>query len=255
MEIIWLGLSCFRLRDRSTIVIADPYQEGMVRAAKPPLVGQAADIVSISAETPERGTWQALKEVRKVLKGPGEYEVAGVTVFGVRFPKGEEQDPSTPRNTAYVFEMDGLRICHLGAPAFVRPLGKGGPSAGPTSPTSSGLSASDSAQSRSSGQALESPSVTELGHLDVLLLPVGGSGTLDGPQAAELARLLEPRIVIPMRYRAPSFSLPLDPLDPFLRAMGLKAESLTPQARLNVTVSNVPESTSGGQVVLLEPPQ
>jgi L-ascorbate metabolism protein UlaG (beta-lactamase superfamily) len=43
-------------------------------------------------------------ENSKVFKGPGEYEVAGISVIGI---KVEE-------NTVFIYEVDGLRICHLG---------------------------------------------------------------------------------------------------------------------------------------------
>lgn len=44
-------------------------------------------------------------ENSKVFKGPGEYEVAGISVIGI---KVEE-------NTIFIYEVDGLRICHLGS--------------------------------------------------------------------------------------------------------------------------------------------
>lgn len=40
----------------------------------------------------------------KVFKTAGEYEVAGISVIGIKTEEG----------TVYVYEVDGLRICHLG---------------------------------------------------------------------------------------------------------------------------------------------
>lgn len=40
----------------------------------------------------------------KVFKTPGEYEVAGISVLGIKTDEG----------TVFVYEIDGLRICHLG---------------------------------------------------------------------------------------------------------------------------------------------
>ena len=40
----------------------------------------------------------------KSFNGPGEYEVAGISVIGIK----------TGEDTVYVFEMDRLRICYLG---------------------------------------------------------------------------------------------------------------------------------------------
>ena len=40
----------------------------------------------------------------KIFKTPGEYEVAGISVIGIKTEEG----------TVFVYEVDGLRICHLG---------------------------------------------------------------------------------------------------------------------------------------------
>lgn len=53
-----------------------------------------------------------------------------------------------------------------------------------------------------------SPSLfAELGRVDVLLVPVGGFYTIDAAQAQTICTALEPRIVVPMHYRAESFGL------------------------------------------------
>jgi hypothetical protein len=41
----------------------------------------------------------------KIFKTPGEYEVAGISVIGVKTEEG----------TVFVYEIDSLRICHLGS--------------------------------------------------------------------------------------------------------------------------------------------
>ena len=78
-------------------------------------------------------------------------------------------------------------------------------------------------------------------------MPVGGKSTLDGAAAARTVRLLEPRLVIPMHFKTPTTSRELEPVDRFLKEMGLKDPE--PQDKLSVTKSNLPPNT---QVVLLE---
>lgn len=43
-------------------------------------------------------------ESSKTFKGPGEYEVAGISVIGIRTDEGP----------VFVYEVDNIRICHLG---------------------------------------------------------------------------------------------------------------------------------------------
>ena len=54
--------------------------------------------------------------------------------------------------------------------------------------------------------------------VDLLLVPVGGTYTVDGAQAAELVRRCEPKMVLPMHARDPRIDLPLAPVDDFLGA-------------------------------------
>ena len=43
--------------------------------------------------------------------------------------------------------------------------------------------------------------IKEIGHIDMLLVPVGGYYTIDAETADELCRLLQPVCAIPMHYR------------------------------------------------------
>ena len=58
--------------------------------------------------------------------------------------------------------------------------------------------------------------------MDVLLIPVGGTYTIDAAQASEIVGMLEPKIVIPMHYQTEVLTLgkTLDPVDKFLKEMG-----------------------------------
>ena len=44
------------------------------------------------------------------------------------------------------------------------------------------------------------PEMTQLGPIDVALIPIGGTYTMDEPEAAALVRDLKPKVVIPMHY-------------------------------------------------------
>jgi L-ascorbate metabolism protein UlaG (beta-lactamase superfamily) len=86
-----------------------------------------------------------------------------------------------------------------------------------------------------------------MGSIEVLLIPVGGQNTLNAAQAAEVISLIEPQVVVPMHYSLPDLTVKLDPVDKFLKEMGLtKADTVD---SLKLTKTNLPEET---QVVLLE---
>ncbi len=58
---------------------------------------------------------------------------------------------------------------------------------------------------------------------------------------------IEPKIAIPMNYQAGGETLPLEPLENFLKETGARPE---PQAKLNVSRSGLPQDLT---VMVLEP--
>ena len=209
MEVVWLGHSCFRLRSGDTVLLTDPYPEELGLSMGRP----QARLVTVSHAHPNHSYTAGVVGEPYVVPGPGEYELAGVYLRGLRTPPGR-QDPPEKRNTAFVIEMEGVTLCHLGD--LARPL----PSA-----------------------LLE-----ELGTVNVLMVPAAGGCTLPVGEVAELVSAVAPRLVIPMHYGVPGVRVDLAPLDAFLKELGVKG--VEPQARLVVTPNNLPAET---RVVLLEP--
>ncbi len=144
----------------------------------------------------------------RVLNAPGEYEIDGMLITGIALPR-----PNGPGTVTFVVEVDGIRVAHLGLPA--------------SAPTTEQLE--------------------EMGDVDILLLPVGGAGSLGGAEAANALTAIEPLIAIPMHYKTQRETLALETLDRFLRETGAKPE---PQARLQVTKSQLPAQPV---VMVLEP--
>ncbi len=70
---------------------------------------------------------------------------------------------------------------------------------------------------------LDASQVAAIGRVDVLMIPVGGFYTVDGPQAAALVGQLHPRVIIPMHDRTqalnPDLRAKLAPPTAFLQAL------------------------------------
>ncbi len=210
MDVTWLGHGCFRLRGRGAVAVTDPY---------PPTLGLKlpkleADLVTVSHGHQNHSHVAAVKDGR-VLDTPGEYEVGGITVSGFPTFHDSRQGAERGRNTVFVIEIDDVRVCHLG----------------------------------DLGHSLHDDLLEALGTIDVLLAPVGAGSSLDAAGAAEVVRQIEPRIVVPMHYALPQLKKPLEPVDRFLKEMGVT--EFEPQARLSVqATAGEPETT---RVVVLEP--
>ncbi len=62
-----------------------------------------------------------------------------------------------------------------------------------------------------------------IGHVDILILPVGGKNVLDGKKANEIVSEIEPRIAIPMQYHLKGLKTDHETAEPFFKALGMKA--------------------------------
>ena len=202
MEISWLGHSCFRIRNRGTTVITDPYSPELGYSLGKPV----ADIVTVSHRHPGHSYVQGVDGQPRVVTAPGEYEVMGVLIIGIATSHDAEGGSQRGKNTVYVMEMDEISVCHLG----------------------------------DLGHALTAAQVEEIGNVDVLLLPVGGVSTIDAPVAAEVVRQLEPRVVVPMHYKTEALNWELAPVDRFLKEIGV--EQADPQPKLSLTRTGLGDS-------------
>ena len=77
----------------------------------------------------------------------------------------------------------------------------------------------------------------ELKPVDVVLVPAGGHCTLDIDQVYQTLQDLDAKVVIPMHYKTDGINLDIDPIDNFVRRMGL--DEVQPQPRLVVTSANL----------------
>jgi L-ascorbate metabolism protein UlaG (beta-lactamase superfamily) len=211
MEITWYGHSCFRLMERGKAsIVIDPFDESLGY----PVPRLKADIVTTSHDAPGHSNAKAVKNAKHLIDGPGEYEIGGIFITAVATYPPKKVKGEVRRNLVIVFDFDNLTVCHLGDLDHVPQ------------------------------QSL----VENLGTIDVALTPVGGGGGLSSAQAAEVISMLEPGIVIPMHYKTPELTLKLDPVDKFLKEMGLGEVAQETSLKIS-SRSSLPEQT---EIVLLE---
>lgn len=204
MQINWYGHSCFRLRSRKGTVITDPFGDGIGYS----LPRVRADIVTVSHDHPNHANVKAIKGKPKIISGPGEYEIKDIFIIGIPMPPNARKGENGEQNTIYVFDFDGITVCHLGDLRRV--------------PTQA--------------------QVEELSDVDVLLVPVGGGTTIGAAKALDMISLLEPKIVIPMHYRTEALKgVKLHSVDPFLKEMG--AKGIEPEDVVKVTKGGLPTET------------
>ena len=184
MVITWYGQSCFKIQSGETVLFTDPFCKEI--GLTPPR--GAANIVTISHQHKDHNNYDALTGEPLVIKGPGEYETKGISIKGILSFHDNKEGKERGTNTIYVIEVEGIKICHLGD------LGE---------------------------EKLNDEQVEEINGVDILMIPVGGTFTINGEDAVEIINQIEPRIAIPMHYKIPGLSVKMDGVDVFLKEMGI----------------------------------
>jgi L-ascorbate metabolism protein UlaG (beta-lactamase superfamily) len=181
----WLGHSAFLLTAiDGTSVITDPYVSGsfsgQVRYGP---IREVAAAVTVSHHHEDHDGVSQLQGKPTVLDAVGTFKTGSVTITGFETFHDRSEGAQRGRNIGFVFGADGLRVCHCG----------------------------------DLGHVLTAQQVAAIGKVDVLLVPVGGTFTVDAAKAHEVAAQLEARVIIPMHYKTDKLGFDIAGIDSFLR--------------------------------------
>lgn len=207
MYITWNGHSSFKIQGDKVTVVTDPYDKS-IGLTLPRL---SADIVTISHDHDDHNNSSAVKGVDDgkpfIIEKPGEYEIKEVFIYGIPSFHDDTQGADRGINTIYRIEIDGISIAHLG----------------------------------DLGHDLEPKQLERLEGVDIVMIPVGGTYTIDAKQASSVISKLEPRIVIPMHYHIPSLKLgkKIDGVENFKKELGVTDIETT--AKFKVAKKDLPQ--------------
>ncbi len=212
MNIQFIGHSFFKITSKERIIATDPFPEKI--GIKPSRF--KADILSISHNHWDHNNKKAILGEPFIVDEPGEYDIDGISILGIRSFHDNKQGEERGLNTIFLFEMEGIKIAHFG----------------------------DYGQDDLTTVQLES-----LKEADILLLPVGGVYTIGPKKAHQLILKIEPKIVIPMHYNIPGLKISeLSPLSEFLKEIG--EEEIKPVEKLSIKKKDLPKET---EVIVLKP--
>lgn len=150
-----------------------------------------------------------------VIDLPGEYEVSNTSIQGIATRSHIDE---AGRQSATIFKIiaEDIRIVVLG---HVYP-------------------------------ELNEAQLEAMGTVDVLIVPVGGSGyTLDGVEALKVIKKIEPKIIIPTHYadKTIKYEVPQASLEDALKDLAMEPKETVP--RLKLKASDLPIDT---QLIVLE---
>lgn len=183
MKIKWLGHSCFKMASKEGIrVVTDPFDDNL--GYKIPSV--EADIVTVSHGHYDHNFVDCINGDYEVVNKVGNFSIKNIAITGVHTFHDKEEGAKNGDNIVYTFDIDGIKVCHLG----------------------------------DLGHKLAPSQIAMIGDVDVLMIPVGGTYTLDAEEAVEVIAQLNPSITIPMHYKTPVLTINIDKVDKFLEAVG-----------------------------------
>jgi len=185
MKIKWYGHAAFLVTtDQGIKIIFDPYESGayggQLAYGK---IKDEADIVLTSHDHADHNDIKNLPGSPQVVKGSGSKTIKGISIKGISTYHGSSRGKGRGENPIFVLTVDEMKLCHLG----------------------------------DLGHRLGEKEVSEIGPVDILLLPVGGFFTIDAKEATEIAEQLKPKVVIPMHFKTSKCGFPISPVEDFLK--------------------------------------
>lgn len=180
LKIRWLGHSCFYITsDNGTRILTDPFAESVGYR----LPDVEADIVTVSHNHYDHNNTRIVKGQFKIFNNSGSFEHKGVQIKGISSFHDDVKGSKRGGNIIFVLNVDDVRICHLG----------------------------------DLGHVIDESTASEIGQIDVLLVPVGGTFTVDAQKAREVIELIKPGTIIPMHYKTPDLSFEIAGVGDFTR--------------------------------------
>lgn len=177
MRIKWLGHASFVIETGGLKIVTDPFDEKLGY----PIYNDPVQIATVSHDHWDHNAVHALKGSPQVIKGTGEFLVQGITIKGVASFHDKSQGNQRGDNTIFKISSEKLDLVHLG----------------------------------DLGHRLEDRQIAAIGNVDILLIPVGGTFTIDAQEALDVAAALNPKVIIPMHYNTPHLSFDLAPVEAF----------------------------------------
>jgi L-ascorbate metabolism protein UlaG (beta-lactamase superfamily) len=177
MRVEWYGQSAFALRGAERTVAIDPFadmsglRERGVQFEYPAIEGLEADLLLVTHEHADHNGVQAVSGDPAILRSTaGTLSSPVGEVTAIASEHDEQAGTARGPNSIFVFELDGVRVCHMG----------------------------DFGQSE-----LRPEQAAAIGEVGLLFLPVGAGPTIGARLAREIVERLAPRWVVPMHYRTP----------------------------------------------------
>ena len=211
MKIRYLGHSCFVLTESGGCsIVTDPY--GDVGFCMPEI---SAHAVTVSHSHYDHCNLDSVRGVSATFDRAGDYSFENTKISALESWHDDAHGSKRGNNLIFKFGMDNLSVCHLG----------------------------------DLGEPCNDILLEKIGHVDVLLIPIGGNFTIDAAQAKEYVDRIKPHVVIPMHYMQRGLNIPIAGPEKFLN---LFQESQILKVGCEIGLSEADISNNEPKIIVME---
>ncbi len=179
MKLQYLGHSCFRIiSEMGTTVVTDPYKSSMVGFE---MANVRCDVVTVSHHHADHDCTDNIAGNPPIVDEQISCAADDIAVQSFATFHDAERGAKRGANLVFAFVVDGLRIVHMGD------IG-----------------------------CFDEEIARRIFACDVLMIPVGGTFTVDAQGAKQWVDSVQPKIVVPMHYRTAEHSFAIDGADKFV---------------------------------------
>ena len=219
VKIRWLAHASFLLEGDGLRIITDPYEPNEIINLPP--ITEAADIVVRSSDDDEAHCFVDTIPEGFALVTATDIVDSGASVKGIDFEAIWSEESHIHKevvrdNAMYRFELEGLKIAHMG----------------------------------DVGNPLTEGQMAQLADVDILFALVGGPPTIELEDLKAVIEGIKPRVVIPMHYRIPGPRFFMLPVTDFTEMYPAEMVDFLDSETVDFTPDTLPEAT---QILVLNP--
>ena len=163
--------------DSGEAIVTDPYHQN-IGFKMPPV---KAGAVTLSHLHSDHNNVRAVGGEPQVFSREGEYSFGSIKIKAIGSYHDDAHGAKRGQNLIFKFDVDGVELCHMG---------------------DIGEEASDSL-------------VEKIGHVNVLMIPVGGTYTVTAKGAKRYVDLIKPDVVVPMHFKTSECTLDISGVKQF----------------------------------------
>lgn len=179
MKLQYLGHAAFRIvSDLGTTIVTDPFAANMVGFE---MTKVRCDVVTVSHHHADHDSMEGILGNPPILDEQISCAADDIAVDSIATFHDDAQGAKRGKNLVFCFVVDGIRVVHMGD------IG-----------------------------CWDVNVVEHIRDCDVLLLPVGGTFTVDAIGAKHYVDEIKPKIVVPMHYKSAEHNFNVDGVDKFL---------------------------------------